>query len=202
MSEFFFSIDKALFHFINITFSNPAFDVFFKCITLRNSWIIPGILAAVFFIIKEKKKALIVLGCLIITIAIADPFCVRILKPLFHRYRPCHPSYFIDGQHIFLAGGNFLFGMKRSLSMPSAHAMNWFSGATLLYRFYPKRWVWFLTFAFLVALSRVYVGVHYPSDIFAGAVIGIMIGAGVYFLFQKVQNVLTEKKKPVEISAK
>ena len=201
MLEFLISIDRALFLFFNSTISNPAFDVFFKFITLRNSWIIPGILAAVLFIIKEKKKALIVLGCLIITIAISDPFCVRVLKPLIHRFRPCHPSYFIDGQHIFLAGGNFLFGMKKSLSMPSAHAMNWFSGATLLYLFYPKRWVWFLTFAFLVALSRVYVGVHYPSDIFAGAVIGIGIGAGVYFLYQYVQKMIDFKKKPLEISS-
>ena len=85
--------------------------------------------------------------------------------------------------------------------MPSAHAMNWFSGATLLYLFYPKRWVWFLTFAFLVALSRIIVGVHYPSDIFVGAVIGIGIGAGVYFLYHHVQKMIAFKKKPLEISS-
>ena len=201
MLDILISIDRALFLFINTTLSNPVFDVFFKFITLRDSWIIPGIIAAIFFIVKEKKKALIVLGCLIITIAISDPFCVRILKPLVHRFRPCHPSYFIDGQHIFLAGGNFMFGMKRSLSFPSAHAMNWFSGAMLLYLFYPKRWIWFITFAFLVALSRVYVGVHYPSDIFAGAVIGIGIGAGVYFLYHYSNQLVASKKKPLELSS-
>jgi len=201
MLEIFTSIDRAVFLFFNSTISNPVFDVFFKFITLRNSWIIPGIIAALLFIIKEKKKALIVLGCLVITIAISDPFCVRILKPLFHRLRPCHPSYFIDGQHLFLAGGNFLFGMKKSLSFPSAHAMNWFSGGTLLFLFYPKRWVWFLTFAFLVALSRVYVGVHYPSDIFAGAVIGMGIGAGVYFVYRYIKQLVASKKEPVVLSS-
>jgi undecaprenyl-diphosphatase len=201
MLEILISIDRAVFLFFNSTLSNPVFDVFFKFITLRNSWIIPGIIAAIFFIVKEKKKALLVLGCLIVTIAISDPFCVRVLKPLFHRFRPCHPSYFIDGQHIFLAGGNFLFGMKRSLSFPSAHAMNWFSGASLLYLFYPKRWMWFLTFAFLVALSRVYVGVHYPSDIVAGAVIGIGIGAGVYFLYHYIRQLVTSKNKSMELSS-
>jgi undecaprenyl-diphosphatase len=200
MLEFLISVDRTLFLFINSTLSNPAGDVFFKYITLRNSWIIPGIIAAVFFVVKEKKKALIVLGCLIITIAISDPFCVRFLKPLVHRFRPCHPSFFFNGEHIFLAGGHFLFGMKKSLSFPSAHAMNWFSGAMLLYLFYPKRWVWFFTIAFLVALSRVYVGVHYPSDLVAGAVIGIGIGAGVYGLFRFGTRRAAMIKKTAEFS--
>jgi undecaprenyl-diphosphatase len=186
--------DRALFLFFNHAFANPVLDSFFTFITQRNSWIVPGIFAVIFFILREKKHALLVLGLLIVTIAISDPFCVRVLKPFFHRLRPCHPSYFVNGQHLFLEGGRFLLGHKRSFSFPSAHAMNMFSGATLLSLFYPKRAVWFFIIAFLIAFSRIYCGVHYPFDCFAGALIGAGIGSAVYFLHTFVSGWCAMKK--------
>jgi len=206
MPEFLVSIDRTLFLFFNRTISNPVFDSFFVFITQRDSWIIPLAAAAIIFIIREKRRALVVMGLVIIAVAISDPLCVRIIKPLVHRLRPCHPSYFIDGQHLFLAGGHFLFGYKKSLSFPSAHAMNWFAAATVVCFFYPKRVWWFFIPAFLVALSRVYVGVHYPLDIVAGALFGITIGMGVCsiyrFLLKKgiIQKIsLRRKQRPDSI---
>jgi len=181
MPEFLVSIDRTLFLFFNRTISNPVFDSFFVFITQRDSWIIPLAAAAIIFIIREKRRALVVMGLVIIAVAISDPLCVRIIKPLVHRLRPCHPSYFIDGQHLFLAGGHFLFGYKKSLSFPSAHAMNWFAAATVLAFCFPKAVKWIFVLPFLVALSRVYVGVHYPFDAAGGAVLGAVIGVAVYY---------------------
>ncbi len=195
MLEMLISFDKSLFLFLNSYIANPVFDMFFPFITQRENWIIPGIILAVIFLIKEKKKALIVLGLAIITVAMSDLLCVRILKPVIYRLRPCHPSYFINGSHTFLAGGNFLFGYKKSLSFPSAHAMNMFALAMLFTLFFPKKAIWFFTVASLISFSRIYIGVHYPSDIVAGAIFGIAIGALVYFLYRYIVKKINIKKK-------
>ena len=70
-----------------------------------------------------------------------------------------------------------LIPLPHDPSMPSGHAMMAFAGATLLALVAPRlRWA-FLALAVGVALSRVYLGVHFPSDVMVGAVIGAAIGA-------------------------
>ena len=195
MYEALLQIDRALFLFFNSTLANPVFDVIFPFITKGRNWIIPGIIMAVVYLFFGKKRAFIVLGCALITIAISDPVSVRILKPLFHRLRPCHPSHFIDGTHMLLDGGRFLFGHKTSLSFPSAHATNMFAQAMLLTLFYPKQATWFFIFASLIGYSRIYVGVHYPVDIVGGAIFGIGIGAFVYLLYNYIWQRIRKKKQ-------
>jgi undecaprenyl-diphosphatase len=68
--------------------------------------------------------------------------------------------------------------------MPSAHAANAFAQAILFGIQYRKvRWP-LLTIAFLVAISRVFVGVHYPGDILVGAIIGGLVGYLVWLLYR------------------
>jgi undecaprenyl-diphosphatase len=186
MFEALIQLDRTLFLFFNSTLANPVFDVIFPFITKGRNWIIPGIIMAIVYCFLGKKKAFIVLGLAIVTIAVSDPVSVRILKPLFGRLRPCHPSHFVDGAHLFLEGGRFLFGYKTSLSFPSAHATNMFAQAMLLTLFYPKQAVWFFIFAFLIGYSRIHVGVHYPLDIVGGAIFGMGIGASVYLLYNYI----------------
>lgn len=195
--NFLISIDRTLFLFFNATLSNPVFDIFFPFITERNNSIVPLLVLVPFFIYKEKKKALVVLGLAIVTVAVTDPVCVRIIKPLVHRLRPCHPSYFIDGEHVFLAGAHFLKGYKGSLSFPSAHAMNVFGQAMLFTCFYPRQRVWFFTFAGLIGFSRIYVGVHYPLDVVAGAVFGTGVGWGVVYVY-RISTVRLAKKRDLQ----
>jgi undecaprenyl-diphosphatase len=197
MYEFLIQIDRFLFLFFNSTVSNPVFDIIFPFITRGRNWIIPGIVIAIVYLFFGKKKAWIVLGLAIITVAISDPVSVRVLKPLFHRLRPCHPSFFLEGSHIFLDGGRFLFGHKTSLAFPSAHATNMFAQAMLLTLFYPKQGVWFFIFASLIGYSRIYVGVHYPADIAGGAIFGIAIGVFVYLLFNYIWQRIQMKEKSV-----
>ncbi len=197
MYEIIIKIDRFLFLFFNSTVSNPVFDVIFPYITKQGHWVIPGILGAIIFIFFQRKKALIVIGLAIITVAISDPVSVRILKPLFHRLRPCHPSFFIDGTHMFLDGGRFLFGHKTSLSFPSAHATNIFAQAMLLTFLYPKQAIWFFIFASLIGYSRIYVGVHYPIDVVGGVIFGIRIGAFVYLLYNYIWQRMRKKKQSV-----
>jgi undecaprenyl-diphosphatase len=175
------SLDKTLFLFLNAAFAHPVLDVVFKNGTEASFWIIPGIIAAVLFIVRKKKEALLVLGLGIIIVAITDPLSARVLKPLFGRHRPCHPDMFVEG-------GRFLCGMRHSLSFPSVHAVNIFAQATMLAMFYP-RWKWiYFSFACFIGYSRIYVGVHYPGDVLFGAVVGTIIALLVVYTYRFVKG--------------
>jgi undecaprenyl-diphosphatase len=184
--------DTFLFILFNHTIANPVFDFIFPIITYSMHWIAPGIIAAALFIWFQKKKALIILCLSLLTVGVSDPVCNRLIKPAVHRLRPCNPQVQIDK-------GRFLIGRKTSLSFPSSHAMNIFAQAALLALFYRKRAVWFFLFASIIGFSRIYVGVHYPLDVLAGAIFGVCIGAGVYFLFQVLYRQLKLRAKARDI---
>jgi undecaprenyl-diphosphatase len=75
-------------------------------------------------------------------------------------------------------------GCTGSYSFPSNHAFNNFAAATFIYRFFPKlKWALFIT-AVLIAVSRVYLGLHYPSDVLGGAILGSISG---YFFASLIQ---------------
>jgi undecaprenyl-diphosphatase len=68
---------------------------------------------------------------------------------------------------------------SESLSFPSGHASSSFACATVLSSFEPRLRVPLYALAALIALSRTYVGVHYPLDVLAGAAWGVLVGLGV-----------------------
>jgi undecaprenyl-diphosphatase len=78
--------------------------------------------------------------------------------------------------------------------MPSGHAMNAFAGAVLLAAAVPRaRWP-LLVLAALIALSRVYLGVHFPSDVIAGALLGSAIGAAAAWLLARAERMLRVRR--------
>ena len=106
-------IDGFLFLFFNNTISNPVFDFIFPLVTNGKFWVVPGIGAAVFFIFKEKKQALIILGLAVATVALTDtnqeavkgdrliPDTVDIPLNFF----PRAPSTVVDGRIISVVNG-------------------------------------------------------------------------------------------------
>jgi len=113
----------------------------------------------------------------------ADSVCFG-LKDLIDRTRPftAHPQ--IDPLYVV-----------HSSSFPAGHAATAFAGATLLSYIAPKAAPAFVLLAVAIAYSRVYVGVHYPGDVIAGAVVGVAVGAiaiGVVF-FARHRSDNTEK---------
>jgi len=182
ITDFLYSIDKSVFLFINVTLSSPLLDPAMTRITDFKFWLIPGILGAALYVFREnKKKALIVLGLVALTVAISDPLSSQVLKKIFARPRPCNPDFLVEG-------GRFLLGKWRSLSFPSSHSMNMFSVATIFFCFYRKYGAYFYSFAGLIAYTRVYDGMHYPSDVGGGAAVGCLLGWGVYAGFVFIRS--------------
>jgi len=192
--ELLYEIDKAVFLFFNARLSHPVLDYVMPYITEFRFWIIPGLAAAALFVFRERKKALIVLGLVALTTALCDPLSSQVLKKLFVRPRPCNPDAFVEG-------GRFIIGMWRSFSFPSSHSMNMFSVATVLFCFYPKRGVYFYAFAAMIGYSRVYCGVHYPSDVLGGAVFGCLLGWGVYAGYLAVVRKWGKKPRPPDLKS-
>ena len=77
-----------------------------------------------------------------------------------------------------------LMNTQLDLALPSGHAATSFAGATLLGLAAPRLALPFLALAAAIAWSRVYVGVHYPSDVLAGAALGAAIALGVTALLR------------------
>jgi len=169
MIDFLYSIDVAIFFFINHTLANPVLDWLMPFLTDLNKQkpvLVVVILLVGWILWKGGAKGRATIGVLIVTIIISDQFSSSFLKDIFDRVRPCKA----------LEGVRMLVSCGSGFSFPSSHAVNNFAGAYVISHFYKKqKWYWF-TFAALVALSRSYVGVHYPSDILAGGIIGIGVG--------------------------
>jgi undecaprenyl-diphosphatase len=185
--EFLYSIDVAVFFFINHTISNPAFDWLMPFITDLNKNKLILIIIGVYILYalwKGGKTVKVTIGLLIVTVIISDQINSSFLKDLFGRTRPCRA---LDGVRMLVDCGG-------GLSFPSSHAVNNFAGATVISHFYQKqKWYWF-SFASLVALSRPYVGVHYPSDIVAGGLIGFGIGLIVINVWIMLETKIKEFK--------
>lgn len=169
MADFFYSIDLGIFYFFNHTISARFLDKFFSIITNVNNWYIAyAILIGISWTKGGRTGKIAVIG-VILLILFSDQLGHKVLKEIFQRLRPCNALEDVITP----------LGCTGSYSFPSNHAINNFAAAMFFYRLFPKlKWILFST-AFLVALSRVYLGLHYPSDIIGGAILGMIFG----FLF-------------------
>ena len=177
MNDLLLQVDRSLFYFCNQDLRNWLFDVILPFVTDLNrkplALVIVGILW-ILLLVKGGRAQRIAALLLIPTIVLSDQLSSSVLKFLIERPRPCHE----------LPSVHLLVGCGSGYSFPSSHAVNNFAAAVVLAFFIP-RWTWaFFSFASLVAFSRIYVGVHYPSDVIGGAVIGMGIGTAVILLYR------------------
>ena len=171
MSEFFRTLDVAIFRFINTGLSCAPGDLFWPLVTDYDKLLpvrIVLIALWLWLMIKGGMRGRTVAILVVVVIFCSDQISSSILKPLVHRPRPCH---IIDGAPA-VSNVHLLVGCGGGMSFPSSHAVNNFAVATLFAWFYRRGRFALFAWASVIALSRVFVGVHYPLDILGGAVIG------------------------------
>lgn len=156
-------------------FSNPFLDWLMPLISaVGNAGIIWIILSAMYLCFSKYRKT----GA---TLALALLLCLLVgnmtLKPLVARERP-----YTQNTDVVL-----IIDEPHDYSFPSGHTMSSFAAATVLMLAFKKRGVAFAVLAVLIAFSRLYLYVHYPTDILAGAVIGIALGVFSHKIIHKKQ---------------
>jgi undecaprenyl-diphosphatase len=180
-------MDTSLFFSINQGLQNVFFDFLMPLVT-KMPYIFFG-LVALPFVLKNQKKALLVLSLCLAGLAIGDG-SANVLKHTFERLRPCQSLVGIDS---YREGVRLLVGCGGSFSFPSNHAVNAFAIAAIFSHFFRRAALPMFFIAALVALSRVYVGVHYPSDVIAGAVWGGIIAGVIIALYKWSSERFKEK---------
>jgi undecaprenyl-diphosphatase len=173
--------DKYLFGLVNQKASNPFFDFIMPFIRQPLFWVPLYFFIILFAIYNFQKKAAIWIGFMLITVGITDSISSRVFKPLFGRLRPCNNPELSESIRLLVdhCGQNGSF--------TSSHATNHFGIAVFIFITLEKVWgkfnYLFILWATLICFAQVYVGVHFPFDVFGGAILGSIIGfaTGKYF---------------------
>ena len=176
------TIDTALFRFINGSLSNPFFDRLMPALSGSEGVMSWFVLIALSIIVVAvcfgNARARLCALMVVLVVALGDPLVVNTIKHLVARPRPC----------AVLSDAVARLGHAGSGSMPSAHAANWFAMTMVMFLYY-RRSLWFmLPLALAVSFSRVYNGVHYPSDVLAGMILGAGYAAAGVVALQAIWN--------------
>lgn len=191
--EYLKTLDTDLFLALN-GWHNSFFDPIMYWLSNKLVWI-PMYLLIVFLILKKYRlNGLLMLVFVGLVIALCDQTASGLLKNTVQRLRPSHDPALMNLVHLSKAGAGGLYGFA------SSHAANVFGLATFLYFTLDSDFkimkYWLFIWAALVAYSRIYNGVHYPGDVFAGIFIGSCWGfllskayfsASAYFRNKKTQ---------------
>ncbi len=161
---------------------NPITDpIMYFITTLGNGGIFWIILAAAMLIILPKRYKKVGLS-MAIALILSLIFCNGIMKHMWARPR----AFWVEGQN-FVISNNFenLYGIFQTIhdySFPSGHSSASFAAATAIFMWQKKEGTAALVLAALIAVSRLYLTVHYPTDVLAGTVTGIMYGIAAYYI--------------------
>ena len=165
--------DHWLFSKINQDWTSSAGDLVFPFLREAEFWVPLYLFLLVFVLANFGTKGLRWTIMFILTVSIADQVSSNLVKAFIFRLRPCHNPELLDNIRVLV---NYC---PSSSSFTSSHACNHFAMASFIFMTlrHTSRW-WMLVFAwaFLVAYAQVYVGVHFPVDVTAGALLGCLIG--------------------------
>ena len=182
------NVDVVLYKLVNQTLTSPLLDTIMVFASSKYGWL-PLYLLLVFLLLKKKplKTGLVKVLLLIAAFGISDSFTSRVVKPLFKRQRPyMHSQYEARLPLVVENREGFIEDNRKNYGFVSSHASNFFAVLTLagilLSLSVRNKWLlWGI--AALVAYSRVYVGVHYPSDVLMGGLFGFGLAHGLNFLY-------------------
>jgi Membrane-associated phospholipid phosphatase len=189
MLEQILEYERAAFLWLNGN-HNPFWDSFMWLYTGQIVWI-PMILLLIFFLFYKKdiKEVILIVLSIILLIALCDQLSSSICKPYFSRFRPTHHPDFKDYVNTVndYRGGRYGF--------ISGHATNAFGFAMFALLLFRNRLftISILLWGILFAYSRIYLGVHFISDIIPGILAGLLLGFGIYKLYMLLRYKILKK---------
>ena len=171
MIEIFKKVDNTILRWINVKFRNKTFDKIMPIITSAGNLGIIWIVISVLLITKKDYRVLgqTILIALVITTIIGE----GIIKNIVKRKRPFYGD---DDKEL-------LISRPITYSFPSGHTASSFAVATVFIKTDNAASLEIMLLACLIAFSRIYLGVHYPSDVIGGGIIGALCGLITVILF-------------------
>lgn len=173
MIEELIRLDHQIFDLINQVWTNNLLDFILPYFRFKFFWAPAYLFFISFLILNYRMQGVVVVVLIILTIAVSDQLASSIIKPLVGRFRPCQLAEMRDHVRLLVHCGS-------GFSFPSSHAANHFTLSTTLSVLLASRFRWVLPVTILWALTvsyaQVYVGVHFPIDVLAGSLLGIIIG--------------------------
>lgn len=171
--EIIINVDHTIWRYVNATWHNDFLDAIIPYFRNQWTWAPLYLFLLVFMLSNFKWKGLFWCLFFLGTFAISDQLSARFLKPIFERLRPCNHLDLKNIVHIIVPCGS-------GYSFPSSHAANhfalaFFSAITLQKSI---KYIWWIAmfWAASVSFAQVYVGVHFPLDVFGGGIIGVIVG--------------------------
>lgn len=174
--------DHSLFRTVNTGMANPVFDEVMPFMRNSINWIPLYLFLIVFVLVNFKQKGAWWILFFLVTVSLCDMTGTKLFKYTFLRTRPCNSEEFIG--HIRL-----LVTCPSGYGFTSNHAANHFGMATFIFltfrRFMGKWALLAFLWAGMIAFAQVYVGIHYPGDVVAGSMLGLIYGSLTAWLFNK-----------------
>ncbi len=195
MLEQLIELDKKIFLFFN-SFYTPWLDSIMIFSTQTFAWL-PLYVFLLYLIIKNyKKESWIILLGIFITILLADQITSSIMKPFFARLRPSHEPTLTGLIHLAKNwNGEIYTGGKYGFA--SSHAATTFGAATFFFLLFrsTKTWIgWLFLWASFMTYTRIYLGVHYPGDILAGGIVGVLAGISGFQIQKRLKRIVEKRK--------
>lgn len=178
-----YNADWAILNFIEEHMHSGVCDAIFKNIThLGDGGILWIIIAIALMLFRRTRYIGIAVA---VSLALNSIICLGILKPAFARLRP----FMLD------SGIDLILHAPTDFSFPSGHTASSFSAAVTLLLYNRKYGVLSLIAAALIAFSRLYLMVHFPSDVIAGIALGALTGAAAFIVTQKLEAFILSRSK-------
>ena len=193
MIEWLEHIDRSIVLFVN-SGNHPVLDEVMWFVSGKLTWV-PLYVLLIFWGYRKMalRPFLIYFLCVVVSVVVADAISSQLVKELVARYRPSHHALLRDQLHFYVESNGHVY-TGGQYGFVSSHAANFFalamSAGLVLRKFYPQILKILLIIAVIVSFSRIYLGVHYLSDIIGGAIIGASVGWLMYrFVFSKLTTV-------------
>ena len=199
------TLDTDLFLFVNRSLANPFFDWLMPVLSgnggVKGGFIALAVAASLALLCFGNRRARLFVALMVLIVATNDGLLCNTIKHTVARPRP---FVTLSEARVFgIVGKGYVPPDEMAAntgsrnSMPSSHAANWFAATMVAFLFYRRSLRFMLPLALGVSFSRIYNGVHYPSDVLAGAILGAGYAAAAVIGLEAAWNWIGKKWFPL-----